>query len=106
MSRELRPLTAIPHPIAWVIHRLGVSLPKDVLLRQVQFSTTRPTKLDKIKNLRNQVFFVGVIGHTSPTAPNANSHASTDEAGAFFGEPTAARKRRLIVPKQHSGWQT
>ena len=34
MSRELRPLTAIPHPIVCVILRVGVSLPTDVLLRQ------------------------------------------------------------------------
>ena len=34
MSRDLRPLTAIPHPIVCVILRVGVSLPTDVLLRQ------------------------------------------------------------------------
>ena len=36
MSRDLRPLTAIPHPIVCVILRVGVSLPTDVLLRQAQ----------------------------------------------------------------------
>ena len=43
MSRELRPLTAIPHPIVCLILRVGLSLPTDVLLRQAQYSTLRPT---------------------------------------------------------------
>ena len=55
MSRDLRPLTAIPHPIVCVILRVGVRLPTDVILRQAQFSTRRPTRLDKIKNFRIEV---------------------------------------------------
>ena len=47
MSRELRPLTAIPHPIVCVILRVGVSLPTDVLLRQAQLGADIVMVLDQ-----------------------------------------------------------